>query len=176
MSLKDRFWKWIFDNILPLLAEYVSVKLKHSEDKLVLYSTQKICETVFHSEQLLTKRIDGVSNANEQALSEFHKKLEVAIKERDSLRVEIDEISAMQKRELRQFVFERFQGCLGMVNVEVHFDLEKGLIVQHGKVGDMAEIVVFPTYRKYYSQDEIVQIIQTTNELVRQYQKLPSMN
>ncbi len=161
MSLKNRFWKWIFDSILPLLDEHVSAKLKDGEDKLISYSKQKI---------------DEVLNANEQALSEFHKKLEVAIKERDSLRVEVDEISALQKRDLRQFVFERFQGCLGMVNIEVHFDLERGIIVRHGKVGDMSEIVVFPMYRKYYSQDEIVQIVQNTNELVRRYQKLPSKN
>lgn len=83
---------------------------------------------------------------------------------------ELYEISALQKRDIRQYVFEKATSIHGFLNAETLFEKD-GIYFKHGSPDKPIKIKLLDGKKTFYNQDEIVKLIETFESYLTQYQK-----
>lgn len=70
---------------------------------------------------------------------------------------ELEEVSALQKRDIRNALFDEAQARHGFSNSKTDID-ERGVVFSHGSDGYRKSVVLYPRYERFYSQQQIAEL------------------
>lgn len=84
---------------------------------------------------------------------------------------ELYEISALQKRDIRQYIFERVTAMHGFLNPSTIFE-PNGVYFEYGGIESRKRVKIFDAYKNFYTQDDIVKLIENFENYISTHQKL----